>query len=149
MNQNQPTQNPPQPKKLEQAASNAQDVLAQAKAIFPFDLFPDTIIVDREKVTVNHREFFQVGEEISTQIHDVLNVEADTGPFLGSLKLWTRYFSQEPLQVRYLPRDDTQKLKEILQGYIIAMKKDIDCSKFSLKELVPLLQQMGRSPETI
>src|SRR5690554_5588578 len=78
---------------LRQAASDAQEVLIKADSIFPLVLFPDTIIVDRVKVTITRRQFFLVAEVVSTQIEDVLNVESDTGPFFGSINLYTRFFA--------------------------------------------------------
>jgi hypothetical protein len=128
---------------LRQAAKNAREVLLKAKAIFPLDLFPDSITIDREKVTVVKRPFINLQEVNSIHIKDILNVEADAGPFLGSLKIWTRFFSSEPLEVKFLKRKDSLSIKQLLQGYIIATQKDIDCTDVEMKELVPMLRQLG------
>src|SRR5690606_2710942 len=89
---------------LEQIAKNAQDVLIKAQSAFPFVLFPDTISVSRMKVAIVRRSFFKVAEVISIQHEDILNVEADTGPFFGSLSIYTRIYGTEPLRITFLNR---------------------------------------------
>ncbi len=128
---------------LTSVAANAQDVLVSADTFFPFDLFPDTIIIDRVKVTITRRTFFSVAEVISIQIEDVLNVEADVGPFFGSVKMWTRFFADKPMRISKLLREDALKIKRIMQGYIIARHKNIDCSNIDKENLVPMLDKLG------
>ena len=134
-------------RQLEEAIGTAHEVLVTATTIFPFTLFPDTITVDRSKLTVAHRTFFMVGEVISIRIEDILNVTADVGPFFGSLKITTRFFEdkQKPYNVNYLWRKDALKIKRVMQGYIIAAQKDIDCSALTTEELVTMLDQLGQS----
>ena len=128
---------------LEQEASRALEVLFEANTVFPFVLFPDTVSIDRVKVTVTRRLFFQTAQVISIQIEDVLNVEANTGPFFGSLKIWTRFFNKKPLMVSWLSRQDAIKIKTILQGYSIARNKQIDTTNVPVDELVALLARLG------
>jgi hypothetical protein len=131
--------------KLQAAISGSQEPLITATTVFPFTLFPDTITIDREKMTVAHREFFGVAELISIRIADILNVTADVGPFFGSLQISTRFFDHpaKPYVVNFLWRKDAQRIKRILQGYVIATQKKIDCSVFSARELRDLLDKLG------
>jgi hypothetical protein len=131
-------------KELAQIADNAQDILMTADTLFPFTLFPDTIVIDRVKLTLKRRSFFNVAKVTSIQIDDILNVEANTGPFFGSLEIWTRFFSGEPLRVNYLRNIDALAIKRILQGFIIAQHRDIDCCKIKKPELVRLLHELGQ-----
>jgi len=129
---------------LSQAIGGAQDVLFSATTVFPFTLFPDTITVDRAKLSVAKRMFFQVAEAMTIRIEDILNVTADVGPFFGSVKIATRFFdTKKPYTVNYLWRHDALKLKRIMQGYIIAKQQNIDCSSLSAPELTMLLDKLG------
>ena len=111
---------------LTQTINSSREVLAQASTVFPFTLFPDNVTLDRAKLTIAHREFFWTGEVMSIRIEDILNVTADVGPFFGSLKIFTRFFSTDkPYNVSFLKRSDALKIKRILQGYIIAFQKKI------------------------
>jgi hypothetical protein len=130
---------------LAQTIGDAHDVLVRAKTVFPFTLFPDTITIDRTKLTITHRDFFSVGEVLSIQIEDILNVTANVGPMFGSLKIATRFFDlQKPYVISYLPRADALKIKRIMQGYLIARQKEIDCSVIGTKELAAMLDELGK-----
>ncbi len=131
--------------KLTKAVGEAHQVLVSENTVFPFTLFPDTITVDREKVTIAHRIFFGVAEVISIRIEDILNVTADVGPFFGSLRITTRFFdTSKPYNVNFLWRGDALRIKRVLQGYVIATQKKIDCSVFSPAPLVEMLDKLGQ-----
>ena len=132
-------------RRLSEAIGNSQDVLVTATTVFPFSLFPDTATIDREKLSIAHRFFFRVAEVVSIRIEDILNVTADVGPFFGSLQIQTRFFDPDkPYTINYLWRSDALRLKRILQGYVIAIQKGIDCSGFAAKDLAQLLDDLGQ-----
>lgn len=136
-------------KELENAIRGSHQILSSATTVFPFTPFPDTVIVDRAKLTITHRTFFQVAEVMSIRIEDILNVTANIGPFFGSLHIVSRVMSPDkPYQINFLWRDDTLKLKRILQGYVIAMQNNIDCTPLSTKELCNLLNELGKDDHT-
>lgn len=131
---------------LKKAVHNARETLLTATTVFPFTLFPDTITLDREKLTISHRIFFQVAEVMSIRIEDILNVTADVGPFFGSIKVSTRFFdAQKPYHINFLWRQDALRIKRVTQGYIIAMQKGIDCSALPTDKLADMLDQLGQS----
>lgn len=131
-------------KRLIEAAVGGHDILFKADTVFPFTLFPDTVVVDREKMTLATRYFFGVARIISVPIRDMLNVEADVGPFFGSVHTASRYFITTPLTIKWLWRRDAVKLQRLLQGYIIAHEQDIDCTKIAKHRLIALLNDLGR-----
>jgi hypothetical protein len=134
---------------LSEAVGGAQETLVSATTTFPFVLFPDTICVDRTKVTINRQTFFNVGQVMSIQVEDILNVTANVGPFFGSLKITTRYFDTKkpPYTINYLKREDALRVKRIIQGYIVAKLKEIDCSVLSTKELAHMLDELGKGEQ--
>lgn len=130
-------------KDLEQVAQNAQDILIEAQSVFPFMLFPDSISVSRMKVAIVRRTFFNVAEVVSLQHEDILNVEADTGPFLGSLKIYTRIYGTDPLRITFLSRKNTVEVKRLIEGFIIAHKQEIEYNDLPKDELMELLNKLG------
>jgi len=132
-------------RQLTQAISGSHEVLAAATTVFPFTMFPDTITVDRTKLTVTHRTFFSVAEVMSINIEDILNVVANVGPFFGSLVISTRFFDvKKPYKVNWLWREDALKIARIMHGYIIAIQRKIDCTALSTKELASMLDELGK-----
>jgi hypothetical protein len=69
-----------QREELYEAAIKSNDILYKAESVFPFSMFPDTITVDREKVSIANRVFFRVAQMHSIRIDDVLSVEGNVGP---------------------------------------------------------------------
>lgn len=130
---------------LVQAIGDAHDVLFRATTVFPITLFPDTITIDRTKLTVTHRDFFKVGEALSIQVEDILNVTATVGPLFGSIKISTRFFdSNKPYAVHHFWRADALKIKRIVQGYLIAKQQEVDTSVLSTRELAKKLDELGK-----
>jgi hypothetical protein len=124
--------------------SGSQEVLCKATTVFPFVLFPDTIIVDREKVTISHKSFFKTGDTLSTHIDDILSVSANVGPLFGSIKLTIRNIpNTNPPHIEYLSRKDVLCIKNILQGYIIARQNNVDCASLPKDQLIHMLQDLG------
>lgn len=129
---------------LKAAIRGSNEVLVRAKTVFPLVLFPDTLIVDREKITITKRTFFKTAEVMSIRIEDVMNATATIGPMFGSVKITSRILNNEkPYTVTNFWRDDALRLKKIIQGYIIAIEKKIDCSTLKTPELSRLLERLG------
>ncbi len=132
---------------LKQMIRSSHEILASATTVFPFTLFPDTIMLDRSKVTIVRRDFILSSETIGIRIEDILSVTVNVSPFFGSIKILTRVFGQEkPYQINHFKRKDAIRLKHIIQGYLIASRRNIDCANLKHEELVRLLEQLGHDP---
>lgn len=130
---------------LVHAVGSSHDILARATTVFPLTLFPDTLTIDRAKITITHRDFMAAGEVISISIEDILNVAATVGPLFGSVSISTRFFDpNKPYKIDHFWRKDALKIKRIAEGYIIARQKDIDTSALSTPELSKLLDELGK-----
>lgn len=129
---------------LRRKVQQSHQVLAIVRTVFPLTLFPDSIVVDRTKVTIIHRTFFWSAETISFQIEDILNVSASVGPFFGSLTIASRVMSTEDhFRVDHLWRRDAIALKHIIQGYVIAKHSGMDTARLPQNELVAALSELG------
>lgn len=126
---------------------HSHEILYRADTVFPFNFFPDTIIIDKEKLTIIARYFFWVAKITSVPIRDILSVEADVGPFFGSIQLTSRYFYTNPHSIKFLWRRDTLKIQKLLQGFIIANERGIDCSTIDKSQLEELLEHLGETNE--
>lgn len=130
-------------KELKEAIEGSQEVLTTATTVFPLELFPDTVTVDRAKLTVTKRRFVGVAEVMSMRIEDVLNVTSSVGPFFCTVTIVSRVFNSEPYTVGRFWRADAARLKRIIQGYVIALQRGIDCSSLSTRELSRMLDKLG------
>lgn len=135
--------------KIDNIVRASHEILAEAHSVFPFTLFPDTITVDRTKITLTIRSFFRSAEVFSIRIEDVLNVTTTVGPFLGTVSVMSRVFNTDkPHTVTYLKRADAIHLKHVAQGYVIALHNNIDCSQFSKEQLIKMLEKLGHDTQS-
>lgn len=130
--------------KLIDLTEKAHECLFEADTVFPFTLFPDTITVDREKLTVATRSFFRTAKILSVPLSSILSAEADVGPFFGSIHLTSKYFVQNKYSVNFLTRKDASDLHHLLHGYIIAHERDIDITDVDKDDLIVLLKDLGQ-----
>jgi len=130
--------------KLMYATTESQETLFRATTIFPFVLNRDTILMDREKLTITHKSYLRIADTISVQICDILNVEGKVGPFFGSLILTSKYFINNIQHANYLRRSDVIKFQRLIQGSIIANRKKIDYSGIEKRQLITLLTDLGQ-----
>lgn len=129
---------------LKKIVAQSHEVLASANTVFPITLFPDTVFVDRTKVTIIRRNFFWSSDVMSIRIEDVLNVSASVGPLFGSLTLASRVMSTvDHFRIDYFWRSDAIYMKHIIQGYVIAQHNNLDTAHLPKDELVKTLKELG------
>lgn len=130
---------------LKKIVTQSHEILMSVNTVFPITLFPDTVAVDRTKVTITRRDFFWTSDVMSIRIEDVLNVSATVGPLFGSLTIASRVMSTiDHFQIKHLWRIDAIRMKHIIQGYVIAQHNNIDTAHLSKKELVETIAELGR-----
>lgn len=130
--------------KLVDVTVGAHDILFSASTVFPFTLFPDSISMDREQLTIVHREFFSMADTISVRIEDILNVESKVGPFFGSIHIFSKFFTNDIKSISFLTRENTLRIQRLIQGYMIARHRKIDCSGVEKRQLIVLLNDLGQ-----
>lgn len=130
--------------KLIDITEKAHDILFKADTVFPFTLFPDTITLDREKLSVASRTFFRVAKIITVPITSLISAEANVGPFFGSVQMTSKYFINNTHTVHFLWRDDATEIHRLLQGFIIAQEKGLDVAEVDKEDLRALLYDLGQ-----
>jgi hypothetical protein len=127
---------------LRQAIQGSNQILASFHTVLA--LFPDTMIIDRAKVTVTKRQFYRSAEIMSVRIEDVLNATCTVGPLLGTVTIVSRVMNDnQSTTIGRFWRADAKQLKRVLQGYVIALQRNIDCSSLETHELAGMLEELG------
>jgi hypothetical protein len=118
--------------KLRAVVRESHTILAKAHAVFPFQLFPDRLNIDRHKLTIIHRQFFGIEQTASVPIENIKNIEADFGPFFGSITVTSDLFINNTQTVNYLWRSDAKRIQKLVQGAVVAQREGIDLSKIDV-----------------
>lgn len=130
--------------KLIDLTEGSQDNLFVAKTVFPFVFFADTLKIDRQKVTIVHNDFLGKSQTTSTEIKNIMNIQADVGPLFGALTITSKHFFNNTQTIRYLRRRDVAIAQRLLQGFIIARRAKIDTDNIEQGQLLALLNNLGQ-----
>lgn len=131
------------PEQLVEVTENSQEVLYEATTVFPFTLVPDTLTLDREKLTIAQRFFWRTATITSVPVSEILSAQASVGPFFGSVHLVFSFFADNQKTVSFFWRNDAIELQRLLHGYIIAHKRKINCTTIDTDDLKILLHELG------
>jgi hypothetical protein len=130
--------------------------MLRARTVFPFTLFPDTLVIDTTKVTFARKQLFATEYVVTIPLKDLSDVTIQTVLFLGSLII--KYMPQsnspgmnQPVEIRIanLERKDAIKAKNVLKGALVAKAEEIDIAKLPPDEIVKVLEKFGQSQGVI
>lgn len=131
--------------KLSDLVANSEKVLLKVKGVFPFDFFPDSVIIDVNKVNIIKRSFFLSHRLHSISIKSITEIYAQMSPFFGSLSIVDAAMNPgNKLSVKYLHKADAARARRLIQGLVDANKQGIDLSKMTADEIIDNLEQVGK-----
>lgn len=128
---------------LSNVTRGSKIILLKIKTVFPFTLFPDTIVIDLHKINIVRKDFFLTKRINSINHEDILNIVIECGPLFATLKITTRFFSGKPIVVSYLKKSDAILAKRLIHGLIIAQRKAIPLREVEVETLLKNLEQLG------
>jgi hypothetical protein len=130
---------------LDTLLQRAAKVLLKRNTVFPFDLFPNTLIIDYNKLDIIYRHFFQTSRTVSIPIERINHVTVDTAFFLSTLKVETKGLDQNPPPLTMLSSRDAHMAKNLLVGLMGAHAHGIDLSRLTGQDVINKLIEIGRS----
>lgn len=133
--------------KLDQLATQTQRSLLTIKSAFPFDLFPDTVRIDENKVEITKREFFVDEKIFPIIIANITGVVVTTNPFFATMKIEVVGHSMNPDVVRMLRHDDAIKAKRIIMGLVTANKQNVNLSQIPFEHVREKVEEIGKALE--
>lgn len=133
--------------KLDDLVDKSSKVLFKATTAGFFDLFPDRLTIDTEKVNIIYREFWASGRVHSIFIKNISDVFIDTDLIRAALTIVDMGFVDNSVTVRNLKKNDAIRARRIIQGLVVATKNDIDLSKIDDGQLVAKIEELGKIHE--
>jgi hypothetical protein len=135
--------NPAEVKKLEELSEVSQDVLFSCNTVFPFTLFPKTLIIDKTKVKLILTSFFLTKNIVSYSYDSLLNVTVSHTPFFATVIFQTKIPLSETVEISYLKRRDAIEAEKIISGLLIAKERGIQLTQIPTDDLTTLSQNVG------
>jgi hypothetical protein len=119
-------------------------VLAAASAVFG----GDKVILSRQKLVYEKRSGLASTSIRTIGISDIVNVTGAIGPIFGVIR-FTTSTPEFPDQVGLFWRRDAIRMKRVIDGYVIAFRRNIDVTTIPAEKLVPMLVQLGTDDASI
>ncbi|OGY11205.1 MAG: hypothetical protein A3H88_00335 [Candidatus Blackburnbacteria bacterium RIFCSPLOWO2_02_FULL_44_9] len=128
-------------------ASSSHRIIYKTRSIFPFDLFPDELTIDENKINCIHHYFFRSEEVHSALIEDVTDVVVTTNILTASLTITNSANQRFPIQltIHNLPPHEALRARRVVQGLIAAKRVGIDLTSYAPKNLEVLAEKLGEA----
>lgn len=131
--------------KLNTLHKRAVTVLLRCKTFFPFDLFPNTLIIDHNKVDIIYRNFFFTSQTVSIQIAKINYVRVEASIFFSTLQIETLGMEQNPPPLQFMKNKEASTAQHLIFGLMSAEKHNIDLSNLTKKEIFDKLLDIGNA----
>jgi hypothetical protein len=128
--------------KLEHLSKELAVPLYKLSAFFPLDLVPDEVIIDLHKITIIHKDFFEVKNINTVSIEDLEEASLESSVLYSTLKIKPR--EKEVIAVKYLPRNKAEEAHKILDGIVQCNKAGIDLSKIQPEKAKEEILRLGK-----
>lgn len=123
-----------QERKLGTLMEKADKVLLKIKCVFPFDLFPNEVTVDLNKVNIVYNYFLSKRIH-SIAIKNISDVYMSSGIFFGSIGIVdTFYKGDAPIKITYLKKRDAAEARQVIQGLMACVKEDLNLSTIDVSK---------------
>jgi len=117
-------------------------VLGTFKSVFPFQFFPDELIVEEKRVIWKDWMGPGLWKAISIMASDISNVQASHGPFLGHIHVGSLVGGPEIL-IQHLWRSDVIKARALIEGIILAARERAPIRKEEVEQEEEELSELG------
>lgn len=130
-------------KKLNEVAEESKLEVFGAHSVFPFDLFPDKITIDINKVTLVHR--FILSRQVFPMLIEDINTARDfRGVFFSSLSIEISGYEQNPPPMKFLKHSDAATARRFILALLECKRSGVDLSKLSRKKIISKLEEVGK-----
>lgn len=127
---------------VEDMVSNSNRILVKVSSIFPWDLFPTSIIVEETRITIVHRQLF------SSQIHcidikNISNIFIDSSILFAQLTIVSNTFAENQIIIGRLWKKEAMFIRRVIEGLRMFISHDIDTTAYTVKELINKLKELS------
>ena len=129
--------------KFETLVNKSTRVLLKINGVFPFDFFPDTLVIDENKVNIIHRMFFYTDEVQSILVHNIKDVLVDRSLFFASLSILPDGYSEQWVSIDCLWKEDATRARRIIFGLIAGHTEGIDLTKVETPDFTKKVEALG------
>lgn len=135
-----------QEKKTVQPASSFSPELFRVSGVWPFDFFPDEIIIEEKRIVVK-RHFFPVYATINTvQIKQLEMFELCQSWFFSAIHIKSgNYFGLYDTTIKWLPNNQAKEAKDMVDGLKMRETESIDIKGSDTQTVAKVAEVLGET----
>ena len=133
-------------KKLNTLAEETESVIYQLSSVFPFQIFPDKIIIDKNKVTIVRKELF-FKRIFPMLVEDITTVKVSRGIFFASMEFELKGYERNPRPTTHFWPEHASKAEHYILGLIKAKRDKVDLTKLTTIQVRKRLEGIGSAEE--
>ena len=133
--------------KLRELAQRSNETLFKCNTVFPFDFFPDTLIIDKTKINIINKVFFLSESVHSIMIRTIKDLQVDSNIFFAKLTIIPDVYMGQSTEISYLKKSEALMARRIIQGLMLCQREDVDISDLDAKEIRTKIETAGSALE--
>lgn len=119
-------------------------LISMSSHAFPFDLFPDVINVEEERITIISRHLFSSVVH-SVDIKDISNIFINRSFLFSQLVFVSKTFERNEVKMKNLRTKEAVFVRRIIEGLRVFIDNDIDTYNFTKEELIGKLEKLSKT----
>jgi hypothetical protein len=133
--------------KLSELAHMSNDILFKCQTVFPFDFFPDTIVIDKTKVNIVFKMFFWSETVHSIMLKNIKDIQVDSNVFFATLTIIPDVYVGQATSVSYLHKSCALEARRIIQGLMLCYREGLDISDLDTRDIKGKIETVGTALE--
>lgn len=122
--------------------------LLNIESVWPFEFFPNRLIIDEEDITIVEKRFFFMGWTETIPASEIQDVRMYMGPFLASLSIQKKPPVIKQIEINNLWKKDALRAKELIDGLILENRDLIKIpEKTPLLAKKRIIEQAGKNDQ--
>ena len=117
-------------------------LLSISSHAFPFDIFPNIINIEEERITIIKRHLL-ASEINSVDIKNISNIFINRTIFLSQLVIISKTYEENEIKIKNLRTKEAVFARRIIEGLRIFENKQIDTFSYSKEELIAKLEELS------
>lgn len=129
-------------KKLDDIIEDSEEIIYEVSAVFPFDLFPDKIIIDKHKITIVRRALF-FKRLFPIPLRDLQTVRLNRSLIFAALEFEIRGYNTNPQPVSFLWPAHALKAEKYILGLVHAVKSEVDLTQIKTDKITEKMDKVN------
>lgn len=126
---------------IDNLVKKSNRIIISISSLFPWDFFPNTIMVEESRVTFIFRQFLS-SQSHAVDIKDISNVFIESSLFWATLQVVSQTYTQNDIKIGNLSRKKAEKVRRIIEGLRTFSENSIDTSSYEVEELINKLEEL-------